>query len=139
MDYEVVKIRTVETPGEGCLSFFEGGQELPFPIRRVYYIYGTQAGVQRGGHAHRRLRQLLFCPYGSILIKLDDGAQKAQVLLDRPDKGLVLGSGLWREMLWQHTGSVLCVAASEHYDEADYIRDYKEFLAYRGQGGEARG
>lgn len=130
MDFQLIDIHTVETPGEGRLSFFEEERDLPFSIRRIYYIYGTEAGVQRGGHAHRRLRQLLFCPWGSILIRLDDGREKAQVLLDDPCKGLVLGSGLWREMLWNKTGSVLCVAASEYYSEADYIRDYDQFLKY---------
>ena len=84
MDYRVIDLRTVETAGEGYLTFFEGEHDLPFPIRRIYYIHGTAQGVQRGGHAHRALRQMLFCPYGSILIKLDDGRE---VLLDRPEKG----------------------------------------------------
>lgn len=134
MDYRVIDLRTVETAGEGYLTFFEGEHDLPFPIRRIYYIHGTAQGVQRGGHAHRALRQMLFCPYGSILIKLDDGREKAEVLLDRPEKGLILGNGLWREMLWNQTDSVLCVAASEYYDERDYIRNYNDFLAYVKQG-----
>ena len=134
MDYRVIDLRTVETAGEGYLTFFEGEHDLPFPIRRIYYIHGTAQGVQRGGHAHRALRQMLFCPYGSILIKLDDGREKAEVLLDRPEKGLILGNGLWREMLWNQTDSVLCVAASEYYDERDYIRNYDDFLAYVKQG-----
>ena len=130
MQYRLLPIRTIETPGEGYLSFFEGGLELPFDIRRVYYIHGTAAGVTRGGHAHRQLRQLLFCPYGRITILLDDGREKAEIRLDSPDKGLLLESGLWREMRWEQSDSVLCVAASEHYDEADYIRDYDRFLAW---------
>lgn len=97
MQYRLLPIRTIETPGEGYLSFFEGGAELPFDIRRIYYIHGTAAGVTRGGHAHRRLRQLLFCPYGCITILLDDGREKAEIRLDSPDKGLLLESGLWRE------------------------------------------
>ena len=130
MQYRLLLIRTIETPGEGYLSFFEGGIELPLEIKRIYYIHGTSAGVLRGGHAHRQLRQLLFCPYGRIRILLDDGREKAEVLLDSPDKGLLLDSGLWREMLWEQSDSVLCVAASEHYDEADYIREYDRFLAW---------
>lgn len=136
MDFQILDIHTVETPGEGYLSFFEGERDLLFQIRRVYYIHGTQAGVQRGGHAHRQLRQILFCPYGSILLKLDDGREKAQVLLNSPHKGLILGSGIWREMLWNKDDSVLCVAASEYYDESDYIRDYQQFLEYQAQAEE---
>ena len=143
MDYRVIDLRTVETAGEGYLTFFEGEHDLPFPIRRIYYIHGTAQGVQRGGHAHRALRQMLFCPYGSILIKLDDGREKAEVLLDEDLSAAntvyfsnAAVHALWarREMLWNQTDSVLCVAASEYYDERDYIRNYDDFLAYVKQG-----
>ena len=84
----------------------------------------------RGGHAHKKLRQLLWCPYGRIRIRLDDGHEKAEVLLDAPNKGVVVEHTMWREMLWEKENSVLCVAASEFYEESDYIRDYRQFLRY---------
>jgi len=83
---------------------------------------------QSGGHAHKALRQVLWCPYGSILIRLDDGHEKSEVLLDDPAKGLIVEHNIWREMIWQQENSVLCVAADSYYEAADYIRDYDEFL-----------
>ena len=88
----------------------------------------STAGVQRGGHAHKALRQVLWCPYGSILIRLDDGVEKTEVLLDDPARGLIVEHYMWREMIWQQADSVLCVAADSYYDADDYIRDYDEFL-----------
>ena len=84
----------------------------------------------RGGHAHKQLTQLLWCPYGSITILLDDGTDKAEAKLDAPSKGAIGEHAMWREMRWEQEGSVLCVAASEFYDESDYIRDYAAFQAY---------
>lgn len=130
MNYFIIPIRTVETPGEGSLSFFEGERDCPFEIKRIYYIHDTQEGILRGGHAHKHLQQLLFCPYGKILIKLNDGTTTEEILLDSPEKGLVIQTPLWREMLWLQNNSVLCVAANAYYDETDYIRDYPSFLAY---------
>ena len=86
--------------------------------------------MMRGGHAHKKLRQLLWCPYGRIRIRLDDGHENAEVLLDTPNKGLVVEHNMWREMLWEKENSVLCVAASEFYEESDYIRDYRQFLRF---------
>ena len=111
-----------------ALSVFEGGHDVPFDIKRIYYIYGAPQGTQRGGHAHKALRQVLWCPYGSILIKLDDGHEKSEVLLDDPAKGLIVEHNMWREMIWQQENSVLCVAADSYYEAEDYIRDYDEFL-----------
>ena len=130
MDYRVIDLRTVETAGEGYLTFFEGEHDLPFPIRRIYYIHGTAQGVQRGGHAHKALRQVLWCPYGSILIRLDDGHEKSEVLLNDPAKGLIVEHNMWREMIWQQENSVLCVAADSYYEAEDYIRDYDEFIRW---------
>ena len=130
MNYKIISIPTVPTQGMGSLSFFEAEETMDFPIRRIYYIHGVEKDVQRGAHAHRALKQLLFCPYGRILIKLDDGRERREVLLDDPAIGLVLYPGLWRDMLWLQDDSVLCVAASEHYNPQDYIRDYGEFLEF---------
>ena len=91
MKYEIKQIRTVNTPGKGSLSFFESGRDVPFEIKRMYFIHQVPTGVQRGGHAHRRLCQLLFCPYGSIEIVLDDGVAEERILLDDPRRGYWLG------------------------------------------------
>lgn len=128
MDHGLIDIRTVATEGKGQLSFFEADVDVPFPIRRVYYTYDVPVGEKRGGHAHRNLRQLLICPKGKIEVILNDGAKEKSYLLDDPSKGLLVANMTWRDMIWQEEGSVLMVAASEHYDEADYIRDFETFL-----------
>ena len=129
-------VKTIAVDQKGALSFFEGERDVPFAIKRIYYIHHVPAGVQRGGHAHKKLRQVLFCPYGRIRITLDNGRETDEVLLDCPEKALIIGPGLWREMIWEQADSVLCVAASEYYDETDYIRDYDAFKAYLEKGGE---
>lgn len=123
----ILKINTRKTPLMGSLSFFEANKDIPFDIKRIYYIYQVPNGVQRGGHAHLTLSQILFCPYGQIRVVLDDGIKKEEVILDEPSKGLIIPSGIWRDMIWEINNSVLCVAASNYYDESDYIRDYGEF------------
>ncbi|MBR3125217.1 MAG: WxcM-like domain-containing protein [Mogibacterium sp.] len=133
-DYKILDVKTVanKNPKLGELSFLEGKRDIPFPIRRVYWITETEADLHRGFHAHKLNCQLLFCPYGKIDIILDNGSDKEKtVSLDEPNKGLLLMPGLWREMVWRKDGSVLCVLASEYYDEHEYIRDYDEFIAYR--------
>ena len=138
MDYKVISLPQRRTDGMGSLSFLEAGADTPFAINRIYYIYDVPVGTQRGGHAHKRLRQLLFCPNGCIEILLTDGRDRASVMLDRPNKALLIGPGLWRDMVWRSDRAVLCVAASEHYDEKDYIRSYEAFLQYKNsQKGEA--
>ena len=131
-NYRVIDVKTIqnEDPKYGALSFLEGKRDIPFPIRRVYWITETEADLHRGFHAHKLNCQLLYCPYGVIDIILDDGEQKTTVTLDKPGKGLILMPGLWREMVWKQSGSVLCVLASEYYDAQEYIRNYDEFIAY---------
>lgn len=85
-------------------------------------------------HAHKKLQQILWCPYGEIKIILDTGKAKNYYLLDSPEKGLFIENGIWREMIWEKEGSVLCVAASDYYKEDDYIRDYNKFLRYVEEG-----
>lgn len=128
MQYELINIRTQRTDGKGSLSFFEENNDIPFDIKRVYYTYGVPTGTRRGGHAHLNLRQMLFCPQGKIEILLDDGVEQHREMLDSPSKGLVIGSMIWHEMIWHADGSVLVVAASDYYNESDYIRDYQAFL-----------
>ncbi len=130
--YRVLNVKTIRNKDAkyGSLTFLEGKRDIPFSIRRVYWITETEANLQRGFHAHKQNCQLLFCPHGVININLDDGEEKTTVTLDEPGKGLMLMPGLWRDMVWKQSGSVLCVLASEYYDEGEYIRNYDEFLAY---------
>jgi dTDP-4-dehydrorhamnose 3,5-epimerase-like enzyme len=118
----------------GYLSFFESMKDIPFEIKRIYYSYSVPVGVKRGMHAHKTLKQLLWCPYGKIEVILDNGKEKTVYLLDSPEKSLLIVKGYWRDMYWKKDGSVLCVAASDYYDEDDYIRDYDEFLKYVEKG-----
>ncbi|MCR5536755.1 MAG: GNAT family N-acetyltransferase [Succinivibrio sp.] len=129
----IVKIKTVPTLEAGALSFFEGSKDLPFEIRRIYYISKVPEGARRGFHAHKQLKQLLFCPYGSIQLVLDDGAegsQREEITLNDPSIGILIDRPVWREMLWLEKNSVLVVAASDYYTEADYLRDYTSFKNY---------
>ena len=130
MNYYKIDIRTIRTEKEGMLSFFEGARDLPFEIKRIYYIHHVPAEAKRGAHAHKALQQMIFCPYGSVTIFLNDGETEEQIVLDDPGIGIVLMPGLWRDMQWNIDNSVLCVAASDYYDADDYIRDYDEYLAY---------
>lgn len=125
-----VKTYTFPPHGDdrGQLVAIEIGQDIPFTVRRVYYIYDTLPGVRRGFHAHRNLEQILICVSGSCKIHLDDGYDTAEVTLDDPNKGLYISNDMWREMYDFSEGAVLLVLASEHYDEADYIRNYDDFI-----------
>lgn len=112
----------------GDLIAIESDQSIPFQIKRLYYIFGTQSGVSRGFHAHHNLKQIAVCVKGSCRMILDDGQHREEVWLDTPNKGLLIGDMVWREMHDFSDDCVLLVLASEHYDEADYIRDYDEFI-----------
>ena len=114
----------------GQLIALEELKDIPFCIKRVYYLYDTEAGVARGFHAHKTLQQILICVHGSCKIKLDNGKEKKIVLLDKPYEGLYVSNAMWREMFDFSPDAVLLVLASELYDEADYIRNYNEFLEY---------
>lgn len=112
----------------GQLVAIEAMKDLPFEIKRVYYIYDTLPGVRRGFHAHLNLQQILLCVHGSCKIHLDNGTETAEVLLDKPNEGLYISNDMWREMYDFTDGAVLLVLASQHYDESDYIRNYDVFL-----------
>lgn len=112
----------------GQLVALEELKNIPFYIKRVYYIYNTIAGVTRGKHAHRKLQQILICVSGSCRIRLDDGYEKKEILLDDPTLGLYISNDTWREMYDFTPDAVLLVLASEYYNVDDYIRDYDEFL-----------
>ena len=112
----------------GSLVALEAHKTVPFDVKRVYYIFGTQADVSRGFHAHRALQQVAVCVAGKCRMVLDDGQRREEVWLDSPTKGLLIGDLVWREMHDFSHDCVLLVLASEHYDETDYIREYSEFL-----------
>lgn len=116
----------------GALAVVESGEgkDVSFPIRRVYYIFDVAKGERRGFHAHKKLEQYLICVHGSCKILLDNGREKEIVQLDKPNEGLYVGPGFWREMYDFSEGAVLLVLASEYYTESDYIRNYDEFLKY---------
>ena len=130
MNLPIIPIKTVPTPDIGSLSFFEAERDIPFPIKRFYYIHGAPKNTQRGAHAHKALRQFLFCPYGSIKLLMDDGRNKETFILDNPAVGIIVDPLMWHDMVWLEENSVLCVAASDYYNEADYLRDYDEFIKY---------
>ena len=125
-------IKLVDLPSfgdeRGGLIAIESHKSIPFQIKRLYYIFGTQSGVSRGFHAHYNLKQIAVCVKGSCRMILDDGQHREEVWLDTPNKGLLIGDLVWREMHDFSDDCVLLVLASEHYDEADYIRDYDEFI-----------
>lgn len=112
----------------GSLIALEEGINIPFPVKRVYYLFNTKEGVRRGYHAHKTLKQVAIVVRGSCHFVLDDGKDKVEVLLDNPAKGLLIESFMWREMYDFSDDCVLMVLADQLYDESDYIRDYSEFI-----------
>lgn len=128
----VIRMKTIPTEGAGALSFFEGSRDIPFDMKRIYYITRVPEGVRRGFHAHKKLKQLLFCPYGRIQLVLENSRGREEVELSDPSVGVVIEACTWREMVWLQKDSVLCVAASDFYDADDYIRDYETFRQYIG-------
>ncbi len=117
----------------GQLVVVEENKDIPFDIKRVYYIYDTLTDVTRGFHAHKCLEQILICVHGSCKIHLDNGTETEEVLLDKPYEGLYISNDIWREMYDFSPDAVLLVLASQYYDEADYIRNYDEFLRFINQ------
>jgi len=125
--YELIDFQAIGDE-RGWLVVIEGNKNIPFDVKRVYYIYDTQNEIIRGKHAHRKLQQIIFCPKGSCDFILDDGKERTIVRLDTPHKGLYIKSNLWREFTNFSKDCVVMVLASEHYDESDYIRNYDDFL-----------
>ena len=120
----------------GMLVALEELKDIPFEIKRVYYMYDTQKDVHRGFHAHKKLEQILICIHGSCKILLDNGTEKKKVSLEKPYEGLYIANDMWREMYDFSPDAVLLVLASELYSEEDYIRDYDEYLRFVGKKGE---
>ncbi|MCU8006060.1 MULTISPECIES: sugar 3,4-ketoisomerase [Shewanella] len=125
-----IKLIPLQAHGDdrGSLIALEEGINIPFPVKRVYYLFNTKEGVRRGYHAHKTLKQVAIVVRGSCRFVLDDGKEKVEVLLDNPAKGLLVESFMWREMYDFSDDCVLMVLADQLYDESDYIRDYQVFL-----------
>lgn len=115
----------------GNITIVEGNKNVPFDVKRIYYLYDIPGGEDRGGHAHKVLRQLIVAASGSFNVLLDDGLNKKVVTLNRPDYGLLVVPGIWRELMEFSSGAICLVLASQTYDEADYIRKYEDFKTFR--------
>lgn len=131
-DIQMIEIPKISDPdGRGNLSVVEK-DILPFPIKRVYYLYDVPSNSSRGGHAHIDLVQCLIPLSGSFDVVLDDGSSKKTITLNRPDRGLLIPTGIWRELENFSSGGVCLSLVSDVYKEDDYIREYDEFLSFKG-------
>ncbi|HBG65029.1 MAG TPA: WxcM-like domain-containing protein [Treponema sp.] len=127
MNYKIINF-DVHGDSRGKLVALQNLKEIPFEIKRIYYIYDTLPGESRGFHAHKELEQIIIAMDGACTVVLDDGTRRQKVVLNRPDMGLYIGKCMWREMHDFSYGCKLVVLASGYYDEKEYIRNYEEFL-----------
>ena len=130
-DCSIVELDRHHSQRKGDISVIENGETVPFNVQRVYYLYDVPGGVERGGHAHKSLYQLIVSVSGSFAVTLNDGKAKRSFTLNRPYQGLLVKPGIWRDLSDFSSGSVCLVFASQKYDPGDYIRDYEDFLNYR--------
>lgn len=127
---QIIELPRIADPeGRGNLTFIEEDRHAPFTIRRVYYLYDVPGGATRAGHAHRELHQLLIAISGSFDVLVDDGEHEVRHHMNRSYYGLLIPPMVWRHIDNFSSGSVCMVLASEYYDEADYFRDYDDFLS----------
>ncbi|MGZ8256384.1 MAG: sugar 3,4-ketoisomerase [Gallionella sp.] len=126
-DCKIIELPKISDP-RGNLTFVEGGNQIPFDIRRVYYLYDVPGGEERGGHAHKELSQLIIAMSGSFDVILDEGGEKKRFHLNRSYQGLYVCPMMWRELDNFSSGSVCMVLASNIYEESDYYRNYDEFI-----------
>ncbi len=129
MDNIFIKL-DVKGSDQGNLIAIEANNTIPFYIERVYYTFNVVKGAVRGHHAHKKIDQMIWCPYGQIEVMMDNGFEKKIFLLDSPEKAIIVYRGMWHEMKWLKEGSILCAVASEKYSESDYIRNYEDFIKY---------
>lgn len=115
----------------GNTTVVEGNRNVPFNLRRIYYLYDIPGGESRGGHAHKELYQLIVAASGSFEVLLDDGENKKIVRLDRPNFGLLVIPGIWRELMEFSSGAICIVLASHKYNKSDYMRNYKSFVKFK--------
>lgn len=132
-DCGIIELDRHHSQRKGDISVVENGKEVPFDVKGIYYLYDVPGGVNRGGHAHKELYQLIVAASGAFKVVLDDGTNKKAFTLNRPYQGLLVKPGIWRTLTDFSSGSVCVVLASEKYDEKDYIRRYDEFLSFRKQ------
>lgn len=130
-DCTVIELDKHHSDRKGNITVVENKEDIPFEVRRTYYLYDVPGGESRGGHAHREQSQLIIAASGSFTVTLDDGKVKRTFVLNRPYQGLYIVPGIWRTLDDFSTGAVCLVLASHGYDEADYIRDYDEFIKYK--------
>jgi dTDP-4-dehydrorhamnose 3,5-epimerase-like enzyme len=125
----IKKIINLETKGDlrGSLISLEANKNIPFEIKRVYYIFDNAPGIERGFHAHHNLKQAVICMHGECTFVLDDGKVREDVLLNTKDKALFIEGFIWREIKKISIGAVIVVLASDYYDENDYVRNYEDF------------
>lgn len=127
-NYELIDFKTLGDD-RGSLIAIEEGYNAPFPIKRVYYIFDTKQGIERGFHAHIDLKQIAIAVKGSCTFVIDNGNKREDILLNNPEKGLLIEGLIWREMKNFSEDCILLVLASEHYDESDYLRNYDDFIS----------
>jgi dTDP-4-dehydrorhamnose 3,5-epimerase-like enzyme len=123
---KLISLPKIEDP-RGNLSVIEN-QIIPFEIKRVYYLYDVPSGAERGGHSHKLQQELLIALSGSFDVILNDGKNSKKVTLNKPNEGLLIANGIWRELKNFSSGAVCLVIASDVFEEEDYIRDFDEFL-----------
>ena len=128
MNYKIIDIPKVNNT-KGNIGVIEN-HTIPFDIKRVYYLFDVPSGAKRGGHAHKKLKQVLIAISGSFDVVLKNGKSKEIITLNRPDKGLLIENNIWRELENFSSGSVCLVLASEEFSENDYIRSYKDYLSF---------
>lgn len=132
-DCTIIELDKHHSDRKGNITVVENNKDIPFEVRRTYYLYDVPGGESRGAHAHKELSQLIVAASGSFMVTLDDGKVKRSFLLNRPYQGLLVVPGIWRDLDDFSSGSVCLVLASHKYDEADYIRDYNEYLNFKNQ------
>lgn len=132
-DCSIIELDRHHDEVRGNLSVVQHHKDIPFDIKRIYYLYDVPGGESRGSHAHKELWQFMIAMSGSFRVTLDDGNDKKSFYLNRPYKGLLIKPGMWRDLDDFSSGAVCAVLASEDYDESDYIRDYNDFLVFRKQ------
>lgn len=128
MNYKIIDIPKINN-AKGNIGVIEN-DTIPFDVKRVYYLFDVPSGAKRGGHAHKKLKQVILAISGSFDVVLKDGKSKEIITLNRPDKGLLIENNIWRELENFSSGSVCLVLASEEFLEDDYIRSYKEYLSF---------
>ena len=128
MNYKIIDIPKINNT-KGNIGVIEN-DTIPFDVKRVYYLFDVPSGAKRGGHAHKKLKQVLIAISGSFDVVLKDGKSKETITLNRPDKGLLIENNIWRELENFSSGSVCLVLASEEFSEEDYIRSFKEYLSF---------